>query len=72
MMLDMDFRMTNLELGLQEEINMTYRNCKKLIEAGRYEYSDMMNKLDVFLLGDRVTQEQYEELVKMMESRREE
>ncbi|SCJ09931.1 Uncharacterised protein [uncultured Clostridium sp.] len=50
---------------------MTYRNCKKLIENGRYEYSDMMNKLDVFLLGDRITQEQYEELVKMMDERKE-
>lgn len=45
---------------------MTYKNCKKLIEAGRYEYDDMMNKLDVFLLGDRITQAQYEELVQMM------
>lgn len=51
---------------------MTYRNCKKLIENGRYEYSDMMNKLDVFLLGDRITQAEYEELVKMMEARKEE
>ena len=49
---------------------MTYRNCKKLIELGRYEYSDMMNKLDVFLLGDRITQEQYDELVKMMNDRK--
>lgn len=51
---------------------MTYRNCKKLIEAGRYEYSDMMNKLDVFLLGDRVTQEQYTELVALMDSQKNE
>lgn len=51
---------------------MTYRNCKKLIENGRYDYNDMLNKLDVFLLGDRITQEQYEELVKMMEARKEE
>ncbi|WP_404988159.1 hypothetical protein [Clostridium culturomicium] len=51
---------------------MTYRNCKKLIEAGRYEYDDMMNKLDVFLLGDRVTQEQYTELVGMMDSQKNE
>lgn len=51
---------------------ITYRNCKKLIENGRYEYSDMMNKLDVFLLGDRITQAEYEELVKMMEARKEE
>lgn len=43
---------------------MTYRNCKKLIEAGRYEYNDMLNKLDVFLLGNRITQTEYEELIK--------
>ena len=45
---------------------MTYRNCKKIIEAGRYEYEDMMNKLDVFLLGNRITQAEYEELVQTM------
>ncbi|MDU6304742.1 MAG: hypothetical protein E6585_23990 [Serratia marcescens] len=50
---------------------MTYRNCKKLIEAGRYEYSDMMNKLDVFLLGNRIKQSEYEELVQMMNNRKE-
>lgn len=51
---------------------MTYRNCKKLIEAGRYEYDDMMNKLDVFLLADRITQEQYEELIGLMSQNKEE
>lgn len=45
---------------------MTYRNCKKLIEMGRYEREDMLNKLDIFLLNDRITQVQYEELVGMM------
>lgn len=50
---------------------MTYKNCKKLIEAGRYEYDDMMNKLDVFLLGDRITEEEYKELVQMMNDRKE-
>lgn len=49
---------------------MTYKNCKKLIDAERYEYNDMMNKLDVFLLGDRINQEQYEELVKKMNDRK--
>lgn len=46
---------------------MTYNNCKKLIENKRYEHEDMLNKLDVFLLGDRITREQYEELVGMIE-----
>ena len=44
---------------------MTYRNCKrKLIRnwLGRYEKKDMLNKLDVFLLNDRITQLEYEEL----------
>ena len=46
---------------------MTYKNCKKLIENNRYEYNDMMEKLDVFLLVNRITTEQYYELVKMMD-----
>ena len=47
---------------------MTYKNCKKLIENNRYEYNDMMEKLDVFLLVNRITTEQYYELVKIMEA----
>ena len=45
---------------------MTYKNCKKLIENNRYEYNDMMEKLDVFLLVNRRTRKQDYELVKMM------
>lgn len=45
---------------------MTYKNCKKLIENNKYEYNDMLNKLDVFLLGDRITLENYRELVNKM------
>ena len=45
---------------------MTYDLCKRLIENGNYEKEDMLMKLDVFLLNDRITQVQYEELVGMM------
>lgn len=45
---------------------MTYKNCKKLIELGRYEKEDILNKLDVFLLNDRITQIEYEELASMI------
>lgn len=59
---------------------MTYKNCKKVIEnqitkrnaevitAKEYETfkSDMTNKLDVFLLNDRITKEQYAELIGIM------
>lgn len=44
----------------------TYEMCKLLIEKGKYEREDMTRKLDVFLLGDRMTQEEYQELIEMM------
>lgn len=56
---------------------MTYKNCKKLIEnkiktcgVGQLDQnwaSDMLNKLDVFLLADRVTDEQYQELTGLID-----
>lgn len=42
---------------------MTYNICKRLIQNGNYEKEDMMMKLDVFLLNNRITKEQYDELV---------
>ena len=48
---------------------MTYIFCKKVIQNGTYgTVEDMMIKLDVFLLNDRITQEQYSELVGMLTS----
>ncbi|MEE0733273.1 MAG: hypothetical protein U0M23_06520 [Acutalibacteraceae bacterium] len=46
---------------------MTYKNCKVLIEAGRYAYENMFSMLDLFLLVGRITQEQYIELTGMLE-----
>jgi len=43
---------------------MTYARLKKLITKGAYEKEDM---LDVFLMANRITEEQYQELVGMME-----
>lgn len=45
---------------------MTYHLCKLLIKNGNYQKDDMLNKLDVFLLNNRITQEQYNELVELM------
>ena len=45
---------------------MTYARLKKLIERGAYKKEDMLNKLDVFLMANRITEEQYQELVGMM------
>lgn len=45
---------------------MTYARVKKLIENGVYVKEDMLNKLDVFLIAGRITQEQYTQLVALM------
>lgn len=45
---------------------MTYKVCKRLIQNGNYEKEDMTMKLDAFLLNDRITQEQYTELIGLM------
>ncbi|MDD3570233.1 MAG: hypothetical protein PHY44_03930 [Lachnospiraceae bacterium] len=45
---------------------MTFTRIKKLIENGAYIKEDMQNKLDVFLMASRITQEQYVQLVALM------
>lgn len=45
---------------------MAYKLMKRIIERGGYDRDDVMNKLDAFLAADRITVEQYEELVAMM------
>lgn len=43
---------------------MTYKLCKKLIALGRTE--GLQEKLDVYLAADRITAEQYQELVELL------
>lgn len=46
---------------------MTYTYCKKVIENGKYgTVEDMTIKLDVFLLNNRITQDQYNELIGLL------
>ena len=45
---------------------MTYGLIKKVIAKGNYDKDELMDKLDVFLLAGRITDEQYEELAEMM------
>lgn len=54
---------------------MTYKNCKRLIEiAVKKEtkttayITDMKGKLDIFLLANRITQEEYGELITMLDT----
>lgn len=48
-------------------MNKTYGLCKKLIANGNYDKADMLDKLDVFLLAGRITDEQYKDLVALIE-----
>ncbi len=45
---------------------MTYRLVKRIIAKGNYDKDELMDKLDVFLLAGRITDEQYKELAKML------
>lgn len=48
---------------------MTYTVCKRLIELKDFtqeEADDLQNKLDIFLLNNRLTQEEYEELTGLL------
>nr|DAW25680.1 MAG TPA: Cell cycle protein [Caudoviricetes sp.] len=40
---------------------------KRIITRGGYDRDEVMNKLDAFLAADRITAEQYKELMAMMD-----
>ena len=44
----------------------TYDFCKLVIEKKAYDRADILEKLDLFYLRDRITKEQYEELVDLV------
>ena len=47
---------------------MIFKLCKRMIETKNYESKEeMLNKLDVFFLGNRVTEDEYKELKGMFE-----
>ncbi len=48
---------------------LTYTLCKTVIERKTYKSKeDMMLKLDIFLLNDRISQSQYNELVELLDA----
>jgi hypothetical protein len=58
------------DLSRLEAFNMTYKLMKRLIqkglENGTLDREATMLKLDVFLMADRITAEEYQELVELM------
>ena len=49
-----------------EGIEMTYKLMKRIITKGGYDREATMLKLDVFLMADRITPEEYQELVELI------
>lgn len=48
-------------------MTLTYKACKSMIERQSYSSKeDMQTKLDIFLLGNRITQAEYEELTALL------
>ena len=46
-----------------EDIEMTYKLMKRIITKGGYDYEATLLKLDVFLMADRITVEEDQELM---------
>lgn len=49
-----------------EDSAMTYKLMKRIIQKGGYDYEATLLNLDVFLMADRITVEEYQELVELM------
>jgi len=54
-------------LKKEKEICMnTYENLKKVIAFGRKEKEEVLVMMDVFLMNNRISKEQYAELVTLL------
>lgn len=50
-------------------MNLTYNAMKSQITRKSYaSKEDVQQKLDIFLIGDRITQDQYNELLALLEA----
>ncbi len=59
-------RQFHKDLSEMEDSPMTYKLMKRIIEKGGYDRESTLLKLDVFLMADRITPEEYQELVELM------
>lgn len=51
--------------------SMTYNNAKLVIASGNYVYETMATMLDMFVMRNRITAAQYNELMNMMDTQQE-
>lgn len=45
---------------------MIYKNIKKLIERDAFNKDDLLKKIDTFYLFNRITEEEYKDLMTML------
>ncbi|MBM7699377.1 hypothetical protein [Kurthia huakuii] len=50
---------------------ITYNNAKLVIGSGNYDYETMATMLDMFVMRNRITATQYNELMNMMDTQKE-
>lgn len=46
---------------------LAYNLMKRIIDRGDYDKADVLNKLDAYLAADRITAEEYSELMALVE-----
>lgn len=61
-----DERQYRHDLMRLEENAMTYKLMKRIITKGGYDEEKTKQKLDVFLMADRITTEEYQELMELI------
>ena len=47
----------------------TYTNLKKIIELGKKTNEEILAMMDIFLMNERITSDQYNELAKLLETK---
>ncbi len=45
---------------------MLYKNLVKMITRGSFVKEDLLSKMDIYLLNNRITEEEYNELIALM------
>jgi len=52
---------------LKGGIYMLYKNLVKMITRGTYDKEDLVSKMDIYLLNNRITESEYSELTTLMD-----
>ena len=48
-------------------MTLTYEACKRVIQNRVFDKEDLLKKMDIFLLNNRLSKEQYNELITLLD-----